>query len=56
MPAEPSAPAPLSVDPDPQAVFLLHAEYDLIAGKARSRLASRRHLYIALAAFGVCCC
>ncbi len=53
-PAEPSAPAPLSVDPDPQAVFLLHTEYDLVEGKARSRLTSRRHLYIALAAVGVC--
>ncbi len=54
VPAEPSAPAVISIDPDPESVFLLHTEYDLVKGKARSHLALHRHFYIALAAVGVC--
>jgi hypothetical protein len=54
--AEQSAPADLSVpiDPDPQAVFLLHTEYALVSGKARSHLAQRTHLYVAIGAVAVC--
>ncbi|MCS6871597.1 MAG: DUF3592 domain-containing protein [Anaerolineae bacterium] len=54
VPIESPTPAAISLDPDPQTTFLLHTEYDLVAGKARSHLVQRRHLYIALTAVGIC--
>lgn len=54
VPAEETPPAVISIDPDPQAAFLLHTEYALVEGQARSHLTQRRHFYIALAATGLC--
>jgi hypothetical protein len=52
--AEQSAPVAVAIDPDPQAAFLLHTEYALVSGKARSHLAQRTHLYVAIGAVAVC--
>jgi hypothetical protein len=48
------AAASVAIDPDPQTVFLLHPEYELLPGRGRSHLGRRTHLYVAVAAVAVC--